>query len=151
LQADGGTRVASVTAASLALELAVQRWVDARILEENIFKENVAAISVGVIGENAAVDLDYDEDKDADADFNFIMTQSGCLVEIQGTCEKTPISSDKFEKLRIFAADAIKQIFVECKNFEPPKKIIQINSESQRGSSQKSGMFSLANRLNRAS
>lgn len=155
LQADGGTRVASITAASLAINQAVIRWVDAGVLEENILKESVAAISVGAMSDCEIVDLDFNEDKDADADFNFVMTQSGGIVEIQGTCEKGTISTDKFDKLKNLAASAIENVFAECAKFEAPRKAVQINTENHKspshpGINQKPGMFSLANRLNRA-
>ena len=156
LQADGGTRVSCITAASLALQVASQRWLSSGILDQNIFKEGVAAISAGVVSENEVVDLDYNEDKDAEADFNFVMTQSGNLIEIQGTCEKKPISIEQFDRLKYSALDAIKHIFVECKKVVPPVKTIELSADSVKpvhsgGHANKAGMFSLGNRINKFS
>lgn len=156
LQADGGTRVACITAASLALELGIQRWINAKILEPAVFKENVAAISVGVVSGNNVVDLDYNEDKDAESDFNFVMTNSGNLIEIQGTCEKTPISTTQFDDLKYAASNAIKQIFIECKKTVPPVRDVVISvdqrpSYQNNGYSRKPGMFSLGTRINKSS
>ena len=112
LQADGGTRVASITAASLALKLAAQRWVEQRVFEKNIFKEQIAAISAGVIQDAICLDLAYQEDSQADADFNFVMTRSGLLVEVQGTCEKSPLAWASFDQLKDLAIQGIQDIFV---------------------------------------
>ena len=112
LQADGGTRVASITAASLALNLAVQRWVQAGFIEENIINELVAAVSVGVVGGELVSDLNYIEDKDAEADFNIVLSRGGKLIEIQGTSEKAPISWDQFEQLKVLAQKSIEEIFL---------------------------------------
>lgn len=153
LQADGGTRVACITAASLALELAVNRWIDAKILEENIFKENIAAISVGVVCETELVDLDFNEDSSADADFNFVMTGSGNLVEIQGTCEKKTITATQFDTLKNMATTAIQQLIVESKKTLPPFKSLNTSfnqkTSSSSGYTQKAGMFSLGNRISK--
>ncbi|MFH0898697.1 MAG: ribonuclease PH [bacterium] len=120
LQADGGTRVACLTAASLALNVAAQRWVDAGLLEHNVVKDSVAAISAGIIQDSAYLDLSYQEDSRVDADFNFVMTKSGALIEIQGTAEKNPIVWAQFDFLKTLASKGISELFSYCAGFVPP-------------------------------
>lgn len=166
LQADGGTRVASITAASLALERAIQLWAEQQIIDATIFKTRIAAISVGLVNGSACSDLCYLEDSNADADFNFVVTQQGDLIEVQGTSEKTPIAWDKFEELRTLAIKGINSIFEQCskwlsmqKQAPQPKqknkvfsKVFEQQGHQQKKSvfEQKPGLFSLANRLNKS-
>lgn len=164
LQADGGTRVASITAASLTLNLAVQRWLQAGFIEENIVKELVAAISVGIVNNQLVTDLNYLEDKDAEADFNFVISQCGNLIEIQGTSEKKPILWEHFEQLKELALKSTREIFDTCSQIIPPCKLLtapfkSFNENSFKNnkkfysiqSNSKSGMFSLENRINKDS
>ena len=149
LQADGGTRVASITAASLALELAVKRWMEKGIIKENILKEHIVAISVGVLNDKHILDLSYVEDSQADSDFNFIFTASERLIEIQGTAEKNSLPWKEFEKLKNIALDGIKQLFLECRKFS-----VNVNLEKKEKKkedricriSKKSPLFSIGNR-----
>jgi non-canonical purine NTP pyrophosphatase (RdgB/HAM1 family) len=90
LQADGGTRTAAITGACVALADALGRLVDARTLPGSPLRECVAAVSVGIIGGRAVVDLDYIEDSTAEVDMNVVMTASGAFVEVQGTAEQSP-------------------------------------------------------------
>jgi ribonuclease PH len=110
LQADGGTRAACLTGAFLALEAAEQYWLERDIISGAIIKDSLAAISAGVIDNQAYLDLDYSEDNRADADFNFVLTSSGKLVEIQGSAEKTAISWEVFEQLRQLACNGIEKL-----------------------------------------
>lgn len=87
LQADGGTRTASITGAYVALTDAVKYLIDNELVKQNPLVETIAAISVGKIGNVAMVDLDYEEDSKAEVDMNIVMTGSGKFVEIQGTAE----------------------------------------------------------------
>lgn len=87
LQADGGTRTASITGAYVALSDAVKYLIDNELVKHNPLVETIAAISVGKIGNVAMVDLDYEEDSKAEVDMNIVMTGSGKFVEIQGTAE----------------------------------------------------------------
>ncbi|KUO63843.1 MAG: ribonuclease PH [Gracilibacter sp. BRH_c7a] len=87
LQADGGTRTASITGAYVALADAVKYLTDNELVKQNPLIESIAAISVGKIGNEAMVDLDYEEDSKAEVDMNIVMTGSGKFVEIQGTAE----------------------------------------------------------------
>lgn len=87
IDADGGTRVASIIGAAVSLYDAGTRLVEEGLTEQHIMRELVAAVSVGVLEENVLVDLCYEEDSAADVDMNIVMTESGNLVEIQGTAE----------------------------------------------------------------
>lgn len=157
LQADGGTRVACITAASLALDLAVKRWVNAKILHENILKELIAGVSVGVVDGDLILDLSYGEDSKADADFNFILTQSGNLIEVQGTAEKSPISWQNFEELKNIAAQGIKQIFKTCnkfsQNLDIQKTLISASNSggAKLDKAHKAPFFSIGNRIEKQS
>ncbi len=99
LQADGGTRTASITGAFAAARLAVEKLLAAGKLAENPFKDSVAAISAGIYRENEILDLDYVEDRDAGADFNIVMTGSGDFVEVQGSGEEATFSREQLDSL----------------------------------------------------
>lgn len=99
IQADGGTRTASITGAYVALKDCLS-WMQARsMVGGNVLKDNVAAISCGIYNGNPVLDLDYAEDSEAETDANFVMTGSGGIVEIQGTAEGEPFSEDEFAAL----------------------------------------------------
>lgn len=110
LQADGGTRVACITAASIALEIAAKRWVDAKITETNIFIQRIVGISVGFVGQHLVADLDYLEDSQASGDFNFVITKNNCLIEVQGTAEKNPLAWDQFDAAKLLAQQSAEKI-----------------------------------------
>ena len=99
LNADGGTRCASITGAWVALALAFRHLVKMNVLKAIPLTGQVAAVSCGIVGGTPALDLDYDEDSSADADANFVLTNAGGLVEIQATAEKSAFSEDEFGKL----------------------------------------------------
>ncbi|MBN1549089.1 ribonuclease PH [Candidatus Babeliales bacterium] len=111
MQADGGTRTASITGAYLALRHAVTNLVAKGALEENVLKDDIAAISVGVSGATCYLDLDCCEDMALSADFNFVLTRSGDVIEIQGTSESKPISWEHFDAMRILAIKGVRDIF----------------------------------------
>ncbi len=90
IQADGGTRTASVTGACVALHDAFCKMKESNQLKEDPFKEWVAAISVGIVNGKPVIDLCYEEDSNADVDMNVVMTESGKFIEIQGTAEAEP-------------------------------------------------------------
>lgn len=92
LQADGGTRTAAITGASVALSLACRRLVEEEKIAESPIKKLVAAVSVGVIDEVALLDLDYEEDKAVTVDLNLVATEDGALVEVQGAGEEATFS-----------------------------------------------------------
>jgi len=111
VQADGSTRTACITAASLALKIAIDRWLCAGKIGSVILKEEVAGISVGACDDHVLVDLDFNEDSSLGADFNFIITRSGKIVEIQGSAEKNPISWATIEKMHQLAFAGVTSIF----------------------------------------
>lgn len=99
LQADGGTRTASITGGCLAMALACRKLVAAGELPASPMKQLVAAVSVGLVNGEAALDLDYLEDKDAAVDFNLVLTEGGRFVEVQGAGEEATFSQAEFETL----------------------------------------------------
>lgn len=99
IQADGGTRTASVTGAYIALHLALQHLVDLKLLDKLPLTDSVSAISCGIYKGTPVLDLDYDEDSNAQTDANFVITGKGGIVEIQGTAEQTPFSEAEFKNL----------------------------------------------------
>jgi ribonuclease PH len=110
LQADGGTRTASITGAYLAARLAVQKLIDEGKLKENPFSDSVGAISVGIYKDNAVLDLPYVEDRDASVDFNVVMTGKGEYVEVQGTGEEATFSEEQLASLLALAKIGCKEI-----------------------------------------
>ena len=110
LQADGGTRTASITGAWIALYDAIQ-WMKARnMVKGNALRDRVAAVSCGLYGGVAVLDLDYAEDSEADADANFVMTGKGGIVEVQGTAETEPFSQEQFDQLMLLARQGIAEL-----------------------------------------
>src|SRR5688572_2536671 len=110
IQADGGTRTASITGGWVALHDCLQ-WMQARdMIRANVLKDQVAAISCGIYKGKAVLDLDYVEDSEADADANFVMTGKGGIVEVQGTAEKDPFSEEMFAELMTFAKKGIREL-----------------------------------------
>lgn len=107
LQADGGTRTASITGSFVALYIALQKMVSNGKISCNPIKEFVAAVSCGLHGDEVLLDLDYDEDSSARADTNFVLTESCRIVEIQGTAEGEPFAKEQFEKLFALAQNAV--------------------------------------------
>ncbi len=102
LQADGGTRTASITGGYVALAQCISYMKKTGMVTKPVLKDHVAAISCGIIKSEALLDLDYDEDSTAETDANFVMTGTGGLVEIQGTAEGAPFSDEQFvEMLRL--------------------------------------------------
>lgn len=110
LQADGGTRTASITGAWVALKDCIS-WMAARDMVRNeALTDHVAAVSCGLYQGNAVLDLDYAEDSEADADANFVMTGKGGIVEVQGTAETDPFSREQFDELMALATQGITEL-----------------------------------------
>lgn len=110
LQADGGTRTASITGAFVALHRCFELMKRDQLIKTLPIKDHVAAISCGIHGGACMLDLDYDEDSSAGTDANFVMTGSGALVEIQGTAEGEPFSEAAFLELMALARTGIAQL-----------------------------------------
>jgi ribonuclease PH len=110
IQADGGTRTAAITGSFIALQDCIA-WMMARdMLKATPIKDHVAAISCGIHGDEAVLDLDYAEDSTAGTDANFVMTGSGGIIEVQGTAEGEPFSQDMLLKLLGLANGGIKTL-----------------------------------------
>jgi ribonuclease PH len=115
IQADGGTRTASITGACVALVDALS-WMRAKgILKTNPMKHMIAAISVGIYKGNAIADLEYLEDSAAETDMNVVMTDTGKLIEVQGTAEEEPFSFDEMQEMMELAKHATRELFDEQK------------------------------------
>ncbi|HEY6466891.1 MAG TPA: ribonuclease PH [Candidatus Acidoferrales bacterium] len=110
IQADGGTRTASVTGAFVALALAFERMKAAGILRDVPLTDSVAATSVGIVNEQLLLDLCYEEDSRAQVDMNVVMTGSGELVEVQATAEGRPYTNQELQRLLDLAASGIRQL-----------------------------------------
>jgi len=110
LQADAGTRTASITAGYIALALAVRALQERGTITKEVLPDSVAAVSAGMVGGRPILDLSYEEDAIADVDFNVVMTGSGRLVEIQGTAEGRSFSRDDLEALVDLAEGGIRQL-----------------------------------------
>jgi ribonuclease PH len=111
IQADGGTRTAAVTGGWVALALAVRKLERAGKVTKNPLRVMVAAISAGIVGGEPRLDLPYAEDSSADVDFNFVMTNEGRFVEIQGTAEKGSFSAEDYGHLVALASAGTKSLF----------------------------------------
>jgi ribonuclease PH len=110
IQADGGTRTASITGAWVALHDCVS-WMKARnIVKDKVIRDHVAAISCGICNNVAVLDLDYAEDSEAETDANFVMTGNGNIVEVQGTAEKEPFSETQLLALLALARGGVKTL-----------------------------------------
>jgi ribonuclease PH len=107
LQADGGTRTASVTGASTALWSAFDGLVKGGVIERNPMREMVAAVSVGIVDGEPVLDLDYPEDSNAQVDMNVVATEAGNFVEVQGTAEGHPFRRDELDALLGLATEGI--------------------------------------------
>ena len=116
IQADGGTRTASVTGAWVALREAVNGLLSSRAIKNDPITGCVGAVSCGIYKGSAVLDLDYDEDSVAEADANFVLTDKGGIVEIQATAETFPFSENKFSDLFALAQTGIQEINVIQKN-----------------------------------
>ena len=111
LNADGGTRCASITGAWVALSLAFRHMEHNRVIARSPMTGQVAAVSCGLVGGAAVLDLDYAEDSGAEADANFVLTDGGGIVEIQGTAEKAPFSEEQFSQLMRLAKEGTARLF----------------------------------------
>lgn len=110
IQADGGTRCASIVGGFVAMYMAVQKMIDRRMLRENPIIDFISAVSCGIYKNVAVADLDYPEDSNCEADVNFVVNGSSEIIEVQGTAEQKPFSYDKFTELYQLASDACVEI-----------------------------------------
>ncbi len=117
IQADGGTRTAAITAASLALALAADKMAKAGLWPENALKQQIAAISVGIVAGEIRLDLEYEEDSAAEVDMNVVMTDKGSYVEVQGTGEQGDFDRKQLLEMLDLADDGIRELFQLCAKF----------------------------------
>ena len=110
IQADGGTRTASITGGCVALYDAIQHFKKIKNISQDIFTQFVASISVGIYQNQAILDLDYLEDSNAETDMNVVMTEHDTFIEIQGTAEKNPFKQEHLDQMLALAKTGIKQL-----------------------------------------
>lgn len=110
LQADAGTRTASITGGYVALALALRGLAERGVVPDDVLTDSVAAVSVGIVGAEARLDLCYEEDAGADVDFNVVMTGSGDFVEVQGTAEGAPFTRVDLDSLLDLAGSGIGEL-----------------------------------------
>jgi ribonuclease PH len=111
LQADGGTRTASITGAYVALALALRKMEQEKRLKRNPLLSEVAAISVGIVEQTALLDLKYEEDSIAEVDMNVVCTGQGKFIELQGTAEREPFNREQLEEMLALAEKGIQLLF----------------------------------------
>jgi ribonuclease PH len=110
IQADGGTRTASITGAYVALVEAARGWLKAGAVAQNPILDSVAAVSVGAVDGRVLLDLNYAEDSRAEVDMNVVMTGSGKFIEVQGTAESLPFTKSKLDRMTDIAAQGIREL-----------------------------------------
>ncbi|MBI2916170.1 MAG: ribonuclease PH [Elusimicrobia bacterium] len=110
IQADGGTRTASINGGIIALTMALKKLYRESLITDWPLKQMVSAVSVGIVNGQPVLDLDYSLDSGADVDFNFVMTADGRFVEMQGTAERVPFGEKQFQQLLSLAKRGIRQI-----------------------------------------
>jgi ribonuclease PH len=113
IQADGGTRTASITGAFIALGLAVQKLLESKTLKANPLKDYVAATSVGIVDGQIVLDLPYEEDSRAEVDMNFVMTGAGKMVEVQATAEQNAFDDEQLAQLIKFARKGCNELIAK--------------------------------------
>jgi len=145
LNADGGTRCAAITGASLALLIAQSKWLETGFISTSILQDTIAAISVGAYQGQVLLDIDYSEDNTIDADYNFVMTRSGDIIEIQGTSETAPIPWEMFLSMRQIAQKGIGEL---CKLTD---QLSGCTDKQQKKFPKKNSGFTLGDRLGKIS
>lgn len=124
IQADGGTRTASITVGCVALALALKKMLDEETIGELPLKNLVSAVSVGIVDGQVLLDLDYKEDSNADIDMNVVKTDTGKIVEIQATAEKSPFSKRDFTSMLNMADKGIQELISAQKNILKEKSLL---------------------------
>ncbi len=115
IQADGGTRTASITGGCVALYDAIHYLKQKTKLKSDPFKQFIASLSVGIVSGTPLLDLDYAEDSNADTDMNVVMTEHGGFIEVQGTAEKDPFKQEELDQLLVLAKAGIQQLIEKQK------------------------------------
>jgi ribonuclease PH len=123
IQADGGTRTASITGAFVALGLAIEKLMEAKVLKQSPIRDYVAAVSVGIVDGEVALDLPYEEDSRAEVDMNFVMTGAGKFVELQATAEKDPFDDAQLATMMKFARKGAEELIQKQKELLKSLKV----------------------------
>lgn len=110
IQADGGTRTASITGSYISLKIALNKLISDGIIENDPVRAQVCAVSVGILNGEIILDLNYEEDSSAETDFNLVATPEGSIIEIQGTAEKEPFSFNELQSMMEIGLKGIKHI-----------------------------------------
>ena len=126
LQADGGTRTASITGAMVALDDAFENMLAAGLITRIPIKHMLAAISVGVVRGEVCLDLCYEQDSQAEVDFNVVMTEQGEFIEVQGTAEQAPFSPAQLNEMLETAGAGIQDLIVEMKQSIAQRKLVNV-------------------------
>ena len=137
IQADGGTRTASITGAFVALGLAMQKLVEAGTLSAAPIRDFVAATSVGIVEGTILLDLCYEEDSQAEVDLNFVMTGARKIVEVQATAEQHPFDEAQLKKMMDYAATGIEALIAKQRTILAPVAITAVNYSLAKSSSSK--------------
>ena len=116
IQADGGTRTASITGGCVAMMDAINHMIANKMVSENPAKQLIASVSVGIFQGNAVLDLDYDEDSNAETDMNIVMTESGGFIEVQGTGEDGDFSHDQLLEMLALGKSGIQDLVEKQKH-----------------------------------
>ena len=116
IQADGGTRTASITGGCVAMMDAINHMIANKMVSENPAKQLIASVSVGIFQGNAVLDLDYDEDSNAETDMNIVMTESGGFIEVQGTGEDGDFSHDQLLEMLALGKSGIQDLIAKQKH-----------------------------------
>jgi ribonuclease PH len=111
IDADGGTRCASITGAMIAVRIALSKLLEKKMLPESPLSRNIAAVSVGIVNGTPLLDLCYQEDVSAETDMNVVMAEDGSFVEIQSTAEKNTFTRKQFDEMLLLSEKGIKQLF----------------------------------------
>ena len=119
IQADGGTRTASITGAFVALGIALSRLVEAGTLKSVPLRDFVAATSVGIVDGEILLDLAYDEDSRAEVDMNFVMTASGKMIEVQATAEQVPFDDAQLQTMMQLAKKGVQDLIAVQRDLLP--------------------------------
>lgn len=151
LQADGGTRTASITGAYIALRLAQEKWLSRREIAAPFLVDGVCGVSVGLLNDQVVLDPNYEQDSTGQADINFVMTKSARLIEVQGGAEHASIAWAQFDEMRAMARKGAEEWFTFIDNItwlsHVPAHSEKVTSEQK---NKKAPLFSLQHRLQKS-
>lgn len=150
LQADGGTRTTSITGAYIALRLAQQGWLARREIAAPFLVDGVCGVSVGLLDEKIILDPNFEQDSNGQADINFVLTQSGKLVEVQGGAEQSAIAWEQFDAMRAMAIKGGQEWFAFIDGLDWLTQNVPATKVVVEQKNKKAPLFSLQNRLQKS-